>query len=393
MPRDRLRFAYFAYFAYLGAWGPYWTWYLKRGLGLDDGMAGTLWFVLVGSLIAGGLWAGRLADRLRCRRGILLVASALGAVVSAGWWWVRTPAQTIALAALQGLTAHVLMALLDATAADALGPERRRFGAIRLYGTAGWGAGAWLVGTARDAHAGAVVAGMVAALALFHVAAWILPNTQAAVPAAAARPRMDLGAAARSPAFLLLLGTTFLNRFAYAPYDAFMTPYLESVGFSADQTSLLYVIGIASEVIVFWAAPSLIRRFPDAALVAVALAVTSVRWWVTPDISSPAALMALQSCHGLSFGLWYAAAFHTVGRIVRPEVSTTGQALFGIAGSSGVGAGALIAGQTLERTGMTTVFEAASLVVGAAALAMILGARILGNPPAIGAVQEEAGRG
>ena len=110
----RCALAYVSYFAYLGSWGPLWTTWLCKSRGFDQGFVGWLAALLVLSLLLGGTFFARLADRSRCRRRLQRALSFAGALCTAGWLWVRSEEAALALIILQGVTCHTHSAMLDA---------------------------------------------------------------------------------------------------------------------------------------------------------------------------------------------------------------------------------------------------------------------------------------
>lgn len=359
MGLNRFRLAYFAYFLYLGTAGPYLSRYLEdHGIDRD----------LIGGLAAARIWVAtlaafaiaRLADRGRTRLRAQRWCAAAGVAAVSGFAWTGSVPWLFAVAVSTGACLGPQIPLLDSGTLDALGGLRSRFGSVRYLGTVGWGAAA-LASPLAAASLGferALVAVMAAFLLGYWFATLLLPDTQAAVHAR--RPRLRFRKALSHPALRALLIAGFLHSVAFGNYEEFSALHFRHAGASEFETSIILLIGIATEVVVFLLAPRYItdRNAVNFALCAVGIA--GLRWLAMPGIEGAPALMGLQAAHGVTFGLWYAAATQIAGSAVPREVRTTGQALVAMSITAGMGAGAMLGGALQKSFGSPAAFATAA---------------------------------
>lgn len=362
------RRSYLAYFLYLGTFGPFWTTYCKQVLGFDEHFVGTLSLVLVLSTLITSFFVARISDAFRWRRRIQRTTSALGVLTSIGFGYIQEPWQALVLIVLHAACAHTQVPLLDATTIDYLGKERHRFARFRLVGTLGWGLGALALGPLRQESPEFLVPLMATFLGLFHASTWFLPDTQIAV--AHGHPRLQIREALKQPAMAWLILTSFLHSLSSAPYEIFGAPYFDAAGLTPIQVSLLYALGIVCEIGVFLVAPNLLLRVAPVKFVILGMGLASLRWWLTAHAPNGATLFAIQPLHALTFGLWYVSALHLLSRLTRPELRTSGQTLFSLTYSLGMGIGGKAAAELRTSVGPSATFEVAS---GLSALCLVLG--------------------
>src|SRR5574342_161424 len=167
---------------------------------------------------------------------------------------------------------------------------------------------------------------VVAAVAGYALTARRLP----APPAPEVRPALrDLRSLVRDPRLLLLLGASALHWAGCAPFHLFYGVFVRDLGLPSTLTGLGMAVGVGAEVLVLLAFPRLRRRFSLRALFAAAFAATALRWWLLSRSGAAAAVVGLQSVHGLTFGLFWGAAVEAMSGLVPARLRATGQALFG----------------------------------------------------------------
>lgn len=364
--------AYWGFFAYLGSTGPWLTRY-QESLGFTQSTSGWLMGLFTTSAFIGGWTSARLADSRRARRHLQRTLSIIGATACGGWLLVRDPASAAIVVIVQGACVGPQIPMLDAATVDGLAGERRRYGRVRVWGSISWGVATLIIGAVREWDASAVwiiPVSMSGWLLMFHVITWRLPDTQA--EARHDRPRLDLRAAARSPALVALLGASALHGMAFSNYEYFSAQTFESFGVSPLDVSLILLVGIVFESVVFWVAPRLLTRWSALTLAVTALVATAARWIIMPAIETRAGFALLQPTHAFTFALWYSAALHLVARLVDVEVRTTGQTLLFTSLSCGMAVGVASGGALRSATDLSTTFHVAAAVELCAATILLL---------------------
>jgi len=99
-------------------------------------------------------------------------------------------------------------------------------------------------------------------------------------------------------------------------------------------------------------------------------------------VHSPAAILALQPLHGLSFGLYYVAGVTVLRNRAPAEAATAAQGLFASAFSIGSFVGMAAGGAILEQLGPGALFGGAAGVAALAVVASSAHARTVAPAPA-----------
>ncbi|HLK89357.1 MAG TPA: MFS transporter [Polyangia bacterium] len=312
-------------------------------------------------------WAW-LADRTR-RHDRVLQGIAFGAWLGFAplAWAHGRAAQSFALL-LAGYAGYAAFFVGMGTLTDALAVVRVRAGAvygrIRLWGsvghvTAALSVGA-LLGPSFPSLRGALVpCALWAALGgVFLVSLWLRGSGEKA-----ARPRLaDVRALlAGQPALRLLLVAGALHWACMAPYNVFFGVFLHDLGLPPLDWGFAFAIGVTAEMLVLLAFHRIHARVRLDTLLAAAFLTSALRWLGNATLKAPAALIALQALHGMTFGMFWSAGIALVAATVPPELRATGQALLVMAINVGGAIGNLAVGRVYDRAGSSVLFAIAAV--------------------------------
>jgi PPP family 3-phenylpropionic acid transporter len=366
-------------FGALAASSPFLALYLGS-VGFDpEAIAQILAFFLLVRVVAIPPWT-LAADRTHATGAVLGVATA-GALLAfasllagPGRW--ATVLLLLAFTVFRAPFGPLLDALMlrDARAAG------RAFGAVRAAGTAGYALGALVTG-ALVARVGvrAVPLVGVAFLAAALVAAIAVGRGDAS-PGARGAGLDALVAFVRRPRLLLLLAIALLVQMGLAPYDALFAAYLTRIA-GATAAGAAVALGAAAEFLFLLAGASLARRIGPERLLAIACAGSAVRWAAIALVASPAALVALQALHALSFGAFYMSAVIVVDAESPPGLRASAQGVFGsLCFGVAAAAGLSVAGFIERRASFQAVFAVAAVASVVAAIASLLLRRVRHSP-------------
>ncbi|MFO0725270.1 MAG: MFS transporter [Myxococcota bacterium] len=260
-----------------------------------------------------------------------------------------------------------VLVLVEAATLGELARGRGSYGQVRMFGTLGFalaafGFGQWI--RPEIVAAGWVVKLASASMLVAFIGSLLLRSPEAS--GGAVDPRRALGLL-RVPGVLALCLAGLLHWWAMAPYNAFFALHAERLGFPAWIVGTSMAIGGASEIVFMLLSRPLERRFVPRRLVAFAMFLTAVRWWISGTTASPSTFMIVQAMHGLSFGMFYTAAIASLIRTVPAELRATGQGLF-MAATFGIGGGVgtVMFGEFFQRMEGPALF---SLAAGADVLA------------------------
>jgi len=361
-----LKLFYAALFITTGVSVPFFPAYLRQ-LGLSGRQVSALLALAPAMQLAVPLVWGWLADRTR-RPDRILRGLCLGAfLASLPVVFVRTMPALFAFYLAQQFFAVSILSL-----ADSLAVERSRqgaaYGPVRAAGSASFVAVCLIAGWCLDLRAvqggDALVPSLISAgFGLSFLAALGLRGQRSD-----ARPdeRPHLGEVRlllHDRRFLFLLVVAGLHWAALVPYHGFFGILLHDRGFPAQITSYAFFVGVAAEIGVFLLFSRLRKRFDLAHLLAAAFAVSALRWVLFAYTHSATLVVALQVCHALTFGVFWAAAMAWIADCVPPRLRATGQVLFTVVIGVGSMTGLLIAGRLYDITGgADTAFSLAGVV-------------------------------
>lgn len=380
-PRSRVALgaSYVTNFGALAASSPFLALYLGSAGFEPEAVAQVLALLLLVRVVAVPPWT-LAADRTHATGAVLAVATA-GALVAFASLLAGPGRWTAALLLLAFTVFRAPFGpLLDALMLRDARAAGRTFGAVRAAGTAGYALGALVTG-ALVARVGvqAVVFVGIGFLAAALLSAIAVGRGDAS-PGARGAGLDALVAFVRRPRLVLLLGIALLVQLGLAPYDALFPAYLTRVA-GATAAGAAVALGAAAEFLFLLAGASLARRIGPERLLAVACAGSAVRWAGIALVTSPLALVALQTLHALSFGAFYMSAVILVDADSPPGLRASAQGLFGsLCFGVAAAAGLSVAGFVERRAGFPAVFAVAACASVVAAVASLLLRRV-GHAP------------
>jgi MFS transporter, PPP family, 3-phenylpropionic acid transporter len=386
----RIAIFYFALFGALGVFWPFFSLFLtSRGLSTSAATRVIALYPIM-TILAPPLF-GLAADAWRARGWLLRAASAGAALAFAGFFVARRELVLLAVVtALFSFARAPLASMTDAQAFDALRRDGGSYGRIRLWGSIGFLVAALAGGELYDrANIDWVMIASLLALGVMAAAAWLIP---AAHPHSEPRawPAWRALLAQRDLWWFLL--AVALGQMAGATYDSCFSLHLKALGASGRFTGMAWSIGVVSEIALMALSARFIARIGAERLFVVAVAGGMVRWTGMALVHSPAAILALQPLHGLSFGLYYVAGVTVLRNRAPAEAATAAQGLFASAFSIGSFVGMAAGGTILEQHGPGALFGGAAGVAALAVVASSAHARTAAPAPARAAGSAAGGR-
>jgi len=370
-----LKLFYASLFFTTGVAVPFFPAYLRQ-LGLAGRQVSSLLALAPALQLIVPLGWGWLADRTR-RPDRILRGLCLGAfLASLPVIFVRTMPALFGFCLAQQFFAVSLLSL-----ADSLAVERSRqgaaYGSVRATGSASFVAVCLVAGWCLDLRSvrggDALVPGLISAgFGLSFLTALGLRG-QSSDARPHERPHVrDVRLLLHDRRFLLLLAIAGLHWAALVPYHGFFGILLHDRGFPAQITSYAFFVGVAAEIGVFLMFSRLRKRFDLAHLLAAAFAVSALRWALFAYTHSGPLVVALQVCHGLTYGVFWAAAMAWIADCVPPKLRATGQVLFTMVIGVGSMLGLLIAGRLYDVTGGAGMAFSLAGIVELVPLALVL---------------------
>lgn len=325
-----LQAVYFCFFMAVGVSMPFLPPYLRDlGLGGRE-MATVLAIPPALNLVVPLAWAW-LADRTRTHARVLQVVC-LGAAIgfSSLLGARRFPALFVGYAAYAVFGVGIGGLVDSLTIARVRAQPAADYGRIRAWGSVGFVIASIGAGLLLTARGGRLADPLVPALMVAALAATFLSSLRIRGSGErGARPRWsDVRALLRDRPLRLLLAVAPLHWMSSGPYNILFGIFVRDHRLSPAVVGLAFAVGVGAEVLVLLGFRRLHRRFSLETLLAVAFAGTAVRWLLVSRAEATAAVIGLQSLHGLTFGLFWGAGIARVADRVPAALRATGQALF-----------------------------------------------------------------
>ncbi|MEI8254101.1 MAG: MFS transporter [Deltaproteobacteria bacterium] len=348
---------YFGYFAALGVFGPFVALYLEhRGLS-PDRIAFLLALLPFFRVVSIPAWTA-FADRLRSASAVLRLV-AVGSLVVFAAFETRPSGLALVLVMVAFTTLRApATSLMDVLALQWAARTGGSFGQMRAWGTIGFTVATFGAGVLIQARGPEVIVhASLVLLAVTAIATLRLPRG-----AAPERVRLlpALGVLVRRRRFLLFLATVSLHQLGLGAYDALFPAYLTHLS-TATTAGLAIAVGAAAEVLFMTRARGLLTTLGLPRTLALAYAVSALRWLLVAVVRAPWVLVVIQLSHAFTFGAFYLAAVALVDEESPREVRASAQGIFaavawGLAGAAGLA----LAGWLQGHGGLPRVFQVAS---------------------------------
>tara|TARA_Y100001001_G_C7995313_1_gene304414 strand:+ start:328 stop:1518 length:1191 start_codon:yes stop_codon:yes gene_type:complete len=361
-PMARLSLFYVLYFALLGCIAPYWGLYLQNrdfaaedigllmaGFGLVRVAAPNLWAAL-GPLFPSPVHMVRLAGSLTLLCFVFIwqadsFSSVLLVMLGYGFFWAA------------------MLPQYEAITMRALGNQIGLYSRIRVWGSVGFIVLVLLAGYLFDLFSVALLPFiMLLLMSGIVLNSWLMPASTGHVREFHEGDGF-LRIAGQGPVVLFILMTVLLQ-ISHGPYYTFFSIYLESLSYQSWQIGLLWAVGVAAEVILFWQFRHLAERLSLKNWCVVSLLLTSIRWLLIALVpGSVVVLVMAQLMHAFSFGAMHVVAMRYVQMFFPAAMQGQGQALYSSIGfGMGSAIGAWLSGSLWNVLGGSEVFVLAGLV-------------------------------
>ena len=212
----------------------------------------------------------------------------------------------------------------DALTLQRLQGDHRSYGQIRMWGSICFFLAVLAGGTLRPTIA---TAPLILACSLMLIAmgfAWTLPSKEfRAKPTA----KGILAPLLREPLIWIFLILATLHGITITTYDNFFSLHVEQLGWSSSITGMGIATGVIAEVVVLGFGRKLLDWCGPGWLILFGVASSLPRFWFTGTTTSPEALIAWQSLHGLGFGSFWIGGVAFLSEIAPPEAPNAAQSL------------------------------------------------------------------
>ncbi|MFC0471831.1 MFS transporter [Halalkalibacter kiskunsagensis] len=171
-----------------------------------------------------------------------------------------------------------------------------------------------------------------------------------------------------SSLMLFLLFVIFIS-VSHRTNDIYLGLYVVELGGPEAMIGWAWFIGVAAEALVFATTAYWYKKWSPLSFVIFAGVLYVFRWMLMGFAWSPWFILPIQISHGLTFGVFYIAAFQIVNKLTPEHLQATGHVLFitVIFGVAGI-IGSLLGGYIIELTSIATLYF---LISGSALLGTV----------------------
>lgn len=345
---------YFLYFGIMGLYLPYFNLYCYH-LGFSGFHIGALSALRSVTMVVFPMIWGALADRTRGRRPIYVLCNAASAVLWTLFFFTEDFALMAVITVGYGIFYSPVIAFLEAITMETLGRGRKSYGRIRLWGSISFITMVLVFGKLIEWFSVRLI------LACILTGSLLLALISATVPRDSRSPLAEMPPGA--PAMLLrrsifFLASGFLMLASHGAYYGFFSIHLETLGYSTAFIGLSWAVASAAEILAMLYSEAIFNRFALERVLLASFAVAALRWLVLGAVSSPAALLAAQVLHAMTYGTFHMASILYMDRLAPPGAKNMGQALnnaltYGL----GLMVGFLVNGALYGRLGSFGLFQ------------------------------------
>ncbi len=387
LPRWRMPAFYFLHFFNVGVFLPFLNIYY-HSVGIVPAQLGFLNAAARLSTSVAPPVAGAIADKLRCGREIMLVCVAASSLIALAMWGARSFWALLILVAAYAAARGAVGPIAENALLREIEEHGGQYGRVRWWGSLGFIVAALGAGRLIDAYSVGLIFLIVfcGGIALMGVVVrfpreWGGARTQF---------RGDLRKLLRSRPLLNFYGASLLMALSAGPFGLYFSIYLRELGLSAVFIGFAWTVGVVSEIFFLIFAENIQRRVGLKAMIAAGIFATSLRWELVSLTTSGVLLVAIQALHGVTFGVYHAAAVQYVDRLSGEAIKNTGQALY-TAATFGGGAtiGVLLAGWLLPSLGFVRLMQVGAGIALAAGAWFVISSGLAKEEDEVRAASQE----
>ena len=358
-----------SYFAHIGFFNPYLPlWLQEQGLSLFS--ISLLVSVQAATRLAAPYGWGWLSDRTGERVKLLRLAASSALVLSFGLWfnpWAPASSSGVGWMALvlflMFLQTSAMMPMNESAMAHLVTRggvfDGRLYGRVRLWGSAGFlvtvfAAGAWFEFFGM-AHLPQWNTAMLLAVAL---SAWFMADHKEA--AHAQDDNLSIWPVMKKPLVQWFFASLFFHVLAHMSIYAFLSLYLDSLGYSKTMIGVLWAVGVVVEIFWFYSQGRWLPRLPLTGWLVLTGLVMALRMLLTAGLGDYLlVLLAAQAMHAITFAAHHSSCIALLSHHFPGRLRGRGQALYTVIayGFPGV-LGGLLGGALSAALGLRSVFYA-----------------------------------
>ncbi|ADC51866.1 major facilitator family putative sugar symporter [Alkalihalophilus pseudofirmus OF4] len=338
-----------------------------------DGLSGNEVGILMAigpfaTIIAQPFW-GFMSDKYKTIKRMIVI-SAIGVVIAAaGFMLMGQFYGYLIMMFVLFLFLSPLTALGDSLSQKTATLKGVSFGRIRMWGSLGFATTSLLTGyVLTTIGVERVMIPMIIMAVLALVMALTIEDVKGTNKPVTIISALKIGLNKKLMFFLLCV--VFIS-ITHRANDSYLGLYIVGLGGAESLIGWAWFVGVSAEALVFATSPLWFRKFNPLSFIVIAGFIYSIRWVLMGMITSPWMVLPLQLTHGISFGMFYIAAFQYVNKLIPEHLQATGHVLFitTFFGLSGI-FGSLFGGWMIDGFGLKALYFClgVSAIIGVAGL-------------------------
>jgi len=314
------------------------------------------------SLLAQPLW-GYMSDKYKTVKRILFICVIGLLIGSAIFFQMTTLPAILVMGAAFYFFATPIGALSDSLAQRRADDLNISFGSIRMWGSVGFAISSLFVGEILE-HYGIqymmipyLIFGIIILVTLF-------PLKDVRIESEPVKLK-DISKIIMNKPFLIFLSVIVFITVTHRANDYYIALYITELGGNEGLVGFAWFAGVIAEAAVFALAGLWFRKYRTMVFIIGAALLYTIRWFLYAVVDDPIYVIALQFLHGLTFGVFYTAAFEFVTRLIPKNLQSTGHLVFFSVyfGLSGI-IGSLAGGPIIETFGGSTMYLSMGILTG-----------------------------
>ena len=306
------------------------------------------------SILAQPFW-GYLSDKHKTVKRILFICIIGLLIGSTIFFQMDTLPTILIMGAIFYFFATPVGALTDSLAQRRSMELNVSFGSIRMWGSVGFAISSLIVGEILTSFGieymsfAYLAFGLLALMTLFPLKDVVVDSTPVKIK--------DLARIVTNKPFLIFLSVIVFITITHRMNDYYMALYITELGGTESLVGMAWFAGVIAEAAVFALAGYWFRKYHSMVFIIFAAILYTIRWFLYVAVDDPMLIVALQFMHGLTFGVFYTAAFDYVTRLIPTFLQSTGHLVFFSVyfGFSGI-IGSLAGGSIIENFGGESMY-------------------------------------
>ncbi|MCL7747402.1 MFS transporter [Halalkalibacter alkaliphilus] len=306
------------------------------------------------TIIAQPMW-GYLSDKYKSIKKMILIALIGLSVTTITFMFVNTYAGYLVMMFILFFFVSPTTALGDSLAQKTSVQKKVSFGRIRLWGSLGFAITSLVVGYVLTwiGVEKIMLPMLFMALTALAVAFSIkdVPGTNKPVTV------LDAVKLTTKPSLFLFLLLAFFISVSHRANDIYLGLYIVELGGPEAMIGWAWFVGVIAEALIFATTAYWFRKWSPLTFVILAGVLYGARWILMAFVENPWWILPIQLLHGLTFAVFYIAAFQIINKLIPEHLLATGHVLFitVIFGLAGI-IGSLFGGFVIEATSIPTLY-------------------------------------